>query len=389
MKISVSTQLADHITKDIVLSEATPPKFVSALIYLIVLVLVGFFTWASFSQLNITAFSQGAVLPISPVQQVQHPEGGRVLGLHVEEGQVVKKGDLLVTLDDLEQQADYKAAWLKYGATLARLEALRAFVLGQDMNKSTIPSEFSDQVALQEQTLISMRGEVSQIEAQMQWLSEISVIRAELADQKLGTKTQALEAKSNLMQLKNDLIRIKRSALRDFQQAKTDWVDANQALTKIKAKHQRVQLYAQADGVVQELKFKTLDGVIPPGAVIMSLVPLGDPSKAEVRISPNDIGFIQVGQEVKIKLNAFDYARYGSVRATVWRILPGSFTDEKGGTYHKVLLEFKEPHLKNQPEKRIVPGMQLQADIITDQQSVIRYLLRPIFVAFDQGLRER
>ena len=70
-------------------------------------------------------------------------------------------------------------------------------------------------------------------------------------------------------------------------------------------------------------------------------------------------------------------------------MLPGAFTDEKGAPYHKVLLEFGEAHLKNQPDKRLMAGMQVQADIITDQQSVIRYLLRPIFVAFDQGLRER
>ena len=186
MKISVSTELADHITKDVVLSEATPPRFVASFIYLVLLALVGFLIWASFSQLNITAVGQGAVLPSSPVQHIQHPEGGRIVGVHVEEGQTVKKGDLLVTLDDLEQQADYKAAWMKYGAALAKMESLRAFVLGQEVNKSSIPSEFGDQLALSEQALISMRNEVAQIENQMQWLNEIAAIRAELADQKLG-----------------------------------------------------------------------------------------------------------------------------------------------------------------------------------------------------------
>jgi adhesin transport system membrane fusion protein len=389
MKISVSTELADHITKDVVLSEATPPRFVASFIYLVLLALVGFLIWASFSQLNITAVGQGAVLPSSPVQHIQHPEGGRIVGVHVEEGQTVKKGDLLVTLDDLEQQADYKAAWMKYGAALAKMESLRAFVLGQEVNKSSIPSEFGDQLALSEQALISMRNEVAQIENQMQWLNEIAAIRAELADQKLGTKTQALESKSNLMQLKNELLRIKRTALRDFQQAKLDLAEMNQAMVKIKAKYQRVQLLAGVDGVVQELKFKTPDGVISPGAIIMSLVPVGDPIKAEIRIAPSDIGFIHPGQDVKMKPYAYDYARYGSMSAKVSRVLPGAFTDEKGAPYHKVLLEFGEAHLKNQPDKRLMAGMQVQADIITDQQSVIRYLLRPIFVAFDQGLRER
>ena len=125
MKLSVSSKLADHITKDVILTEATPSKFISTFIALIVFSLLGFFTWASFSNLSITSVGSGTVLPYSPVQSVQHLDGGRIMAIHVEEGAKVNKGDLLVTLDKTEQQADYQAAWGRYGSALSRYEALQ------------------------------------------------------------------------------------------------------------------------------------------------------------------------------------------------------------------------------------------------------------------------
>ena len=389
MKLSVSTQLNDHITKDVILTEATPPIFIGAFISLVIVSLIGFFTWATFSHLNITAIGQGTVLPFAPAQQVQHLDGGRIISIHVEEGAKVAKGDLLVTLDKTEHDADYQAAWNRYGSALSRYEALRAFMHDGDMRKSEIPSDFSDLVLTQEQTLLSMRSEISQIESQIKWLSEVAEIRGELAEQKLGTKTQALESRSNVIQLKNDLLRIRRNAMRDWQFAKVELSDATQALNKIRAKQSLIQIHASEDSVVQEIKAKLPGAVVSSGAVIMTLVPVGDPFRAEVKLSPSDIGFIHEGQKVKIKLLSYDYARFGSISGEVKYVLPGNFNDERGGVYHKAIVEFHDKHLKNQPDKKLLAGMQLQADIITDQQTVARYLFRPVFVAFDQGLRER
>jgi HlyD family type I secretion membrane fusion protein len=191
------------------------------------------------------------------------------------------------------------------------------------------------------------------------------------------------------LQLRNDLTRIKRNAVRDWQMAKVELSDATQAFNKIKSKYELIQIYANEDSIVQEIKAKLPGTVITSGSVIMSLVPVGDPTKAEIKLMPGDIGFIHPGQKVKIKIQSYDYVRFGSISGEVKFVLPGSFVDEHGGFYHKAIVEFKEAHLKNQPEKKLMPGMQLQADILTDEQTVARYLFRPVFVAFDQGLRER
>ena len=389
MKLSVSSTLAEHITKDVILTEGTPPQFIRTFVWLILISMIAFFTWASFSRLSITSVGQGSVLPFSPIQQVQHLDGGRIVSLHVEEGDKVNKDDLLVVLDKTEQQADYLTAWNRYGSALTRFESLRAFIYGTEIRKSNVPTDFADMLQAQEQTLLSMRSEISQIENQIKWLSEVAAIRGELAEQKLGTKTQALESQSNLIQLKNDLIRIRRNAVRDWQLAKVEMSDATQYLNKVKARYEFIQIRAAQDAVVQEIKAKVPGTVVSPSSVIMTLVPVGDPFRAEVKLSPGDVGFIQKGQKVKIKLLSYDYVRFGSIPGEVKHVLPGSFIDEHGSTFHKAIIEFKDAHLKNQPDKKLMAGMQLQADIITDEQTVARYLFRPIFVAFDQGLRER
>ena len=103
----------------------------------------------------------------------------------------------------------------------------------------------------------------------------------------------------------------------------------------------------------------------------MTLVPAGDPFRAEVKLSPSDIGFIHEGQKVKIKLLSYDYARFGSISGEVKHVLPGNFNDERGGVYHKAIVEFHDKHLKNQPDKKLLAGMQLQADIRLYRQEAV------------------
>jgi HlyD family type I secretion membrane fusion protein len=143
------------------------------------------------------------------------------------------------------------------------------------------------------------------------------------------------------------------------------------------------------EGIVQDLKFRTLGGVIPPGATLMNVVPLDGKLQAEVRVAPTDIGFVKLGQNVRLKIGTFDFMRYGTIQGEVTMVAPYSATDEKQGSYFKVIVSLPQNYLGNDQTKMIDPGMTVQADILTDRQSVLKYLLRPIYAAFSQGMRER
>ena len=110
---------------------------------------------------------------------------------------------------------------------------------------------------------------------------------------------------------------------------------------------------------------------------------------AEVRVSPSDIGFIRIGQRARIKVATYDFMRYGIIEGEVTMVSPFSSVDERQGPYFKVLVSLPKTYVGVDAGKQVEPGMTVQADIITDRQSVLRYMLRPIYLAINQGLRER
>lgn len=121
----------------------------------------------------------------------------------------------------------------------------------------------------------------------------------------------------------------------------------------------------------------------------MNVVPIDGFLHAEVRVSPTDIGFVKLDQEARVKFGTYDFMRYGTMEGKVTMVSPYSTLNEKQEPYFKVIVSLPKKNLGNDPAKQIEPGMTAQVDIITDRQSVLRYLMRPIYIAFHQGLRER
>ena len=169
----------------------------------------------------------------------------------------------------------------------------------------------------------------------------------------------------------------------------SDLAQTEEQMGKLKDRLDRVKVVSPVDGVVQDLKFRTVGGVIPPGATLMNVVPLDGKMHAEVRVSPSDIGFIKIGQRARIKVATYDFMRYGIIEGEVTMVSPFSSVDERQGPYFKVLVSLPKTYVGVDAGKQVEPGMTVQADIITDRQSVLRYMLRPIYLAINQGLRER
>ena len=324
--IVLGSRASNPVAQAILLEEAVSPRFARLTIFLIAAALAGFVAWASVAMLDIVATANGQIVPSSAVQVIQHVDGGRIEEIHVTEGQHVKKGDELIRLNETEAFTD--------------LESLIA-------------------------SATKLRREVT-------YLREVSEIRSALAKDKLNTRTQALEAQRALAQ----------------QQGELDSV--NHQIAKLEDRLQRTRILSPADGVVQEMKFRTIGGVIPPAAPIMNIVPVNDVLRAEVRVSTTDVGHVMPGQPVRIKIGTYDFLRYGVIDGKVQLVSANSSVDEKGQPYFTAYIRLSRPGLgKAQGEMPVMPGMTVQCDIITDRQSVLRYLLRPIYLAFAQGMRER
>jgi membrane fusion protein, adhesin transport system len=378
----------NYIAKAILLEEASPPVYWQTTVKLIAYSLAIFFIWALFANLDVVATAPGQVMPIQSVKIIQHVDGGRIATIDVVDGQEVKEGQVLMRLNDTEAGAEYQTLSAKYWALFSRVERLRALLGDRKADFSEVPEQYKQLVAEQEFTLKTSKEQINQLESEIKILGEVSSIRGDLAKEKLATRVQALDAQRNLSQAKAELLRYRRTNMDDLNTSSGELAQVEEQMTKLKDRLERVDIVSPVDGVVQDLKFRTVGGVIPPGATLMNVVPIDGKMHAEVRVQPTDIGFVKKGEDARLKLGTYDFMRYGTVQGTVTMVSSYSTLDEKSNPYFKVIVSIPQNYVGDK-EKTIEPGMTVQADIITDRQSVLRYLLRPIYVAFSQGMRER
>jgi multidrug efflux pump subunit AcrA (membrane-fusion protein) len=328
-------------------------------------------------------------MPIQAVKIIQHVDGGRIAAIDVVDGQIVKEGQVLMSLNSTEANAEYLTLTAKYWGLYARVERLRALLGDRPADFSKVPKEYEQLVKEQEITLKTSRDQIGQLQSEIKIFTEVSAIRGDLAKEKLNTRVQALDAQRNLSTAQTELLRYRRTNLDELNASASELAQTEEQMTKLQDRLERVDVISPVDGVVQDLKFRTVGGVIPPGATLMNVVPLDGKMHAEVRVQPTDIGFIKLGELARLKVGTFDFMRYGTIEGTVSMVSSFSTLDEKQQPYFKVIVSLPQTYVGGNEDKRIDPGMTVQADIVTDRQSVIRYLLRPIFVAFKQGMRER
>jgi multidrug efflux pump subunit AcrA (membrane-fusion protein) len=387
--LSLGNRTDNYVAKAILLEEAAPPSYLKTTVKLAAYAIGIFLIWAMFATLDIVALAPGQIMPIQAVKVIQHVDGGRIAAIDVVDGQTVTAGQVLMKLNSTEAGAEYQTLAAKYWGLYVRVERLRALLGNRDADFSKVPEQYAQLVQEQEFTLKTSRSQVNQLEAEIKILGEVSSIRGDLAREKLATRVQALDAQRNLSQAQAELLRFRRTNMDDLNASAGELAQTQEQLTKLEDRLQRVDIVSPVDGVVQDLKFRTIGGVIPPGAILMNVVPLDGKMQAEVRVSPTDIGFVKKGQTARLKIGTFDFMRYGTIEGTVAMVSSYSTLDEKQTPYFKVIISIPQNYVGNDKAKVIDPGMTVQADILTDRQSVLRYLLRPIYIAFSQGMRER
>jgi membrane fusion protein, adhesin transport system len=380
----------NYVAKAILLEEAAPPSYLRNTIRLALLSMIAFLVWAYFSTLDVIALASGQIVPVQSVQVVQHVDGGRIASINVKDGQTVRKGEVLMTVNDVEAKSEYQALNARFWGLYVRAERLRSLISDRPADFSDVPSAYAKVVQEERDALLTARDQVSQLTDQIRILSEVSAIRSDLAREQLATKVQALDAQRALGQAQADLLRYRRAHMDELTDTVMDLTQVEEQKAKLLDRLQRVEVLSPADGVVQGLRFRTVGGVIPPGETIMNVIPTSDQMQAEVKVSPTDIGFLRLGQDARLKVGTFDFMRYGTIDGHVSMISPFSTVDEAQKlTYFKVIITLEQSYVSRDSQKTIEPGMTVQADIITDRQSVLRYLLRPVYVALKQGMRER
>ncbi len=152
----------------------------------------------------------------------------------------------------------------------------------------------------------------------------------------------------------------------------------------------RTELRAPVRGVVNRIYYNTIGGVVAPAATIMEIVPLDDRLIIEARFSPADIAFLSEGLDAIIRLSAYDFASFGSVRGVVEQVSADTIQDSNGMIFYIVKIRTDEKmYNKDGLELPYISGMQAEVDVITGKQSILDYILKPLLRVKNRALTER
>jgi hemolysin D len=425
--------------------------------------------WACFGTVDIVAVAPGKVIPSGRTKVIQPFETSVVRAIHVRDGQKVKAGDVLIELDPTMNQAesgqlrnDLIAAQLdiaRLNATLAavaepladNVDPLTDFHPPAGASPDAVATQkrfLLDQVSEQRAKITSLERQRAQKEAERATaLATIEKIKASLAildqrvdiretlyNQRIGSKWNYLEILQTATEQKQEL-KVQQSRIQEAEAAISALIATReqtiaefgrtrsgelteaqrkagalaQSLIKVEEKVRLQVMTASVDGVVQQLAVHTIGGVVTPAQTLLVLVPQESHLEIEAMVSNRDIGFVQAGQPAEVKVDTFNFTRYGLLHGTVVNVSHDAITRDKqpdGGKAARSDEPSSEPkgqelnyaarvlldRTQMQVDDKLVnlsPGMAVTVEIKTGSRRIISYLLSPLLKYKQETLRER
>jgi membrane fusion protein, adhesin transport system len=414
------------------------PLRARTILYAVALTVVALVVWSAFAKIDEVTRGTGKVIPSRQVQVIQSQDGGVVTELLVREGDVVTEGQLLVRLDQTRSQSSFRENRAEYQALSIKAARLRAFVDGTEFSPDAalveaVPRIFAEETALLESTrselgfvkqiaveqLAQRREELAEATAKEQQaerslelsMEELSVTRPMVSSGAVS-QVEILRLEREVNQLSGD----QKQAQAQINRLQSTIVEAEHKLQEVEVEYtngvreelaatlsrlnglreagtglsdrvKQTEVRSPVNGTVKQLYFHTIGGVVLPGKEIIEVVPADDTLLLEVRIRPKDIAFLVPGQSALVKFTAYDFVVYGGLDGVVEHIGADTVMDEEGNPFYEIRVRTHESGLA--ADKPIIPGMTVEADILTGKKSVLAYLLKPVLRAKQYALTER
>jgi len=396
--------------------------------------------WAFLGKIDVVASAPGKLIPADNVKLVQPAEAGIVRAILVREGQVVRKGQQLITLDPTVSGAENAQA--VSALRTARLDAARAKAIisaldGHGLAFVAPEATPADVVATQRALatnelaglLAATSGKASDVRAARAGRDEARTQAAKLTET-LPLIDQQLEAYEDLLKkgyaAKLKVIELRRQrmstardrdaawetarrmaaqlagagstsaqaraearakVLDDLAKAQAEIALRTEELVKSRQRSSLQHLTAPVNGTVAQLAVHTIGGVVEAAKPVMVIVPKGGTLVAEVKLLNRDAGFVRVGQSVALKLEAFPFTRHGTVPGRVEGISTDAVPDEKLGLVYIAWMRLDRTTIDHGAS--LTPGMSVTADIRTGRRSIMSYLVSPIDETAQEAGRER
>lgn len=362
--------------------------------------------WAALFEIEQTVRAQGQLIPSARTQVIQSVDGGVLEKLLVEEGQSVKAGEELAVMEQERSTAGYKESRAKEASLLAAMARSKAEALGRAPDFDRRLKAYPEFVALQ----LALYGQRKRgLDEELRTLNDgLEMAREELQMNEVLFKTGDV-SRLEVMRSKRQVAELegKSNATRNkyLQDARTEATKLSEDLAANGFKVDERQsvlghtvLIAPIAGVVKYLKVTTIGGVLRAGDEMMQISPTEGGMVFELKINPLDIGQLSVGLPVFIKLDTFDYAVYGGLEGRLSYLSSDTLNEQgangQASSYYRAQVRLNtglgKASARSQLEKlALKPGMTATFDIRTGSRSVLKYLAKPIYKAFNGAMNER
>ncbi|HEJ9713250.1 TPA: HlyD family type I secretion periplasmic adaptor subunit [Proteus mirabilis] len=375
------------------------------MITILLIFMVIFVIWAWNSNLEEVTRGQGSIIPSSREQIIQTLDAGILKSMQVKEGDIVEKGQVLLTLDDTRTSAILRESEAK----VANLEAIRARLKAEAYSTElSFPEGLSTELVTRETTVYKIRKDalksgIDNLQQSKALLDrEISITKPIVAQGAMSAvELLRMERQSADIQLQIDEKKNKylTEAGAELVKTEAELAQARENMAGRADPVERALIRAPLRGIVKNIRINTVGGVISAGQDIMEIVPLEDQLLVEAYISPRDVAYVRAGMPALVKLTAYDYAIYGGLEGVVTLVSPDTLHDQKRPSdlklnqdeaFYRVLVTTQSSHLtdKNGKELPVIPGMIASVDIKTGEKTVFQYLIKPI-TRMKQALQER
>lgn len=415
---------AEFLPAALAVQEAPPSRTARWIARLLMLLVLLAFAWALIGRMDIVVNAQGKVIPSSRIQTIASVDTGAIVTLNVQDGQRVKAGDVLLQLDtraiDAERDkalGDKSEAVLNGARNLALLQALsqgrpprmpsaqqldeqyqvhiepakweaaRQHVQGQFLDYSSRQKKFADDIRHYGRMLplATRQAESYKALAATQDVSRDAWQEKEQA--RLQLQAQLQEARNQQAAL---LAETRKNALDQIAEARRIAADSGHDAVRAASTGGLLTLRAPVDGTVQQLAVHTIGGVAQAAQPLMQIVPAGGPLEIEAFMENKDKGFVHAGQSVAVKVDTFEYTKYGTLPGKVIHVSQDAIPDEKRGLLYAVKVQLDRTTLDvDGKDTEITPGMAVNVEIKTGDRRIVEYVLSPLLRHTHEALNER
>ena len=369
--------------------------------YWLLAMLGAFFAWANYTYIDQNVRAQGKVIPKDRTQIIQVADGGVLERLFVAEGEQVKAGDVLATLERSRVEAGVED--VRAQITNSRVARIRAYAEAESIQPDfttyaeTHPSLVLAQQALYDQNQRELSDEVNSLRDSLALAQEELEILEMLLTTGDVSKLDVVRVRRQVVDLKGQINaaqnRVVTEARAEIANIEEELARQQHRLEEQLSRLRHTSIEAPLDGVIKYLRVNTLGGVLRGGDELMQISPTDGGYIIEANVMPADIGTLELGLPVSVRLDAFDYSIYGALSGTLTHISSDTLSENDGEstlTYYRinVMLDEAQDNPKLSAEV-LKPGMTAMVDVLTGKRTLLEFLIKPISRSFSGALTQR